>query len=121
MTNPDIRRLAAVGTSGVATVNVAEGGRALVALPDGRLIVVGSGKPTASNLEGIVVRLTAAGLLDPAYGQGGRKLVDVGGPNDSFFGVALSPDASTVAVVGYRGGGTGEGEKDDSAVLWLQP
>jgi len=112
------------GTNGTTRVDVAgedDRGRNLVALPDGRLIVVGSGKATSSNLEGMVVRLTADGLLDPAYGQGGRKLVDVGGPNDSFFGVALSPGARTVAVVGYLGRDTGGDDTDDGAVLWLRP
>ena len=69
----------------------------------------------------MVVRLTATGPLDPAFGQGGRKLYDVGGPNDAFFGVALSPDGSRVAVVGYLGRDTAGSEKDDGAVLWLQP
>ena len=85
------------------------------------LTVVGSGKPTSSNLEGMVVRLPADGLLDPAYGQVGRKLVDVGGPDDSFSGVALSPDARRVAVVGYLGRDTGGDGNDDGAVLWLRP
>ena len=40
-----------------------------------------------------MVRLRADSPLDSDYGQAGRKLVDVGGPNDSIFGVALSPDA----------------------------
>ena len=66
-------------------------------------------------------------LLSAAFGtaadgaQTGRKLYDVGGPNDAFFGVALSPDASRVAAVGYLGGETNGGDRDASAVLWLQP
>jgi hypothetical protein len=82
---------------------------------------VGSGKPSASNLEGLVVRLTATGSLDPGFGQGGRKLYDVGGPNGSFFGVALSRSGTRLAVVGYLGRDTSGGEKDDGAVLWLRP
>jgi uncharacterized delta-60 repeat protein len=112
------------GTGGTSRVDVAgedDRGRNLVALPDGRTILVGSGKPGSSNLDGMVVRLSANGVLDEGYGQGGRKLFDVGGPNDSFFGVALSPDGTRVAVVGYLGRDTSGSEKDDSAVLWLQP
>jgi len=82
--------------------------------------VVGSGKPTASNIEDMWSGLTADGLLDPAYGQGGRKLVDVGGPDDSYFGVAVSPDAGTAAVVGHLGRDTGGDDNDDGAVLWLR-
>ncbi|HEX7277152.1 MAG TPA: hypothetical protein VF244_07230 [Acidimicrobiales bacterium] len=105
-------------TNGTARVDVAgedDRGRNLVALPDGRTILVGSGKPTASNLDALVVTLAADGA------QTGRKLYDVGGPNDAFFGVALSPDGTRVAAVGYLGRETNGGDKDDSAVLWLQP
>ena len=108
----------AFGTNGTTRVDVAgedDRGRNLVALPDGRTILVGSGKPTGSNLDAMVVTLAANG--SPA----GRKLYDVGGPNDAFFGVALSPDAKRVAVVGYLGRETNGSEKDDGAVLWLQP
>ena len=69
----------------------------------------------------MVVRLTPTGGLDAGYGQGGRKLYDVGGPNDAFFGVAVSPDGSRVAAVGYLGRDTGGDQKDDGAVLWLRP
>jgi uncharacterized delta-60 repeat protein len=106
------------GTDGTTRVDVAgedDRGRNLVALPDGRAIVVGSGKPNASNLDAMVVRLAPGGMLVD------RKLYDVGGPNDAFFGVALSPDGSRIAAVGYLGRNTNGGEKDDGAVLWLQP
>ncbi len=69
----------------------------------------------------MVVTLTPTGGLDAGYGQGGRELFDVGGPNDAFFGVAVSPDGSRVAAVGSLGRDTGGDEKDDGAVLWLQP
>jgi uncharacterized delta-60 repeat protein len=106
------------GTGGTTRVDVAgedDRGRNLVSLPDGRTILVGSGKPSASNLDAMVVTLAADGA------QTGRKLYDVGGPNDAFFGVALSPDGSRVAAVGYLGRETNGSEKDDGAVLWLQP
>ncbi len=112
------------GTNGLTRVDVTgedDRGRNLVALPDGRTVLVGSGKPSGTNLDAMVVRLTAAGALDPAFGQGGRRLYDVGGPNDAFFGVALSPDGSRLAAVGYLGRETAGSEKDDGAVLWLQP
>ena len=106
------------GTDGTIRVDVAgedDRGRNLVALPDGRTILVGSGKPTAANLDALVVTLA------PGGGQSGRKLYDVGGPNDAFFGVALSPDGARLAVVGYLGREANGGDKDDGAVLWLQP
>ena len=45
----------------------------------------------------------------------------LGGPNDAFFGVAVSPDGSRVAVVGYLGRADDDTEDDDGAVLWLGP
>ncbi len=78
-------------------------------------------QPGGANLDGMVVRLTATGSPDPGYGQGGRKLYDMGGPNDSLFGVALSPDGTRLAAVGYLGREASVGEKDDGVVLWLRP
>ena len=109
------RSFGADGTTRVDVAGEDDRGRNLVALPDGRAIVVGSGKPSASNVDAMVVTLAADGA------QTGRKLYDVGGPNDAFFGVALSPDGSRAAAVGYLGRETGGGEKDDGAVLWLRP
>lgn len=112
------------GTNGVVRVDVAgddDRARSLVVLPGGGAVLVGSGKPTGTNLDAMVVRLTAAGALDPAFGTNGYKLYDLGGPNDSFFGVALSPDRTMVAAVGYLGREAGGSAKDDGAVLWLRP
>ncbi|MGH9280566.1 MAG: hypothetical protein ACRD12_21040 [Acidimicrobiales bacterium] len=112
------------GANGVARVDVSgedDRGRHVVALADGGLLMVGSGKPSATNLDAMVVKLTATGAPDPSFGPGGRRLFDIGGPNDSFFGAAVSPDGSRVAVVGYLGQDPAGSARDDSAVLWLRP
>lgn len=114
----------AFGTNGTVRVDVAgedDRGRHLAALPGGGAMMVGSGKPTSTNLDAMVVKLTPSGAPDTAFGSGGRQLLDIGGPNDSFFGVAVSPDGSRVAAVGYLGRDTAGTDKDDSAVLWLRP
>ncbi len=111
-------------TGGSLRVDVAgddDRGRHLVGLPGGGTVMVGSGKPTATNLDAMVVRLTPAGQLDTGFGPDGRRLFDLGGPNDAFFGAALSPDGRRVAVVGYLGRDAAGPDKDDSAVLWLRP
>jgi len=112
------------GANGLLRVDVAgedDRGRNLAALPDGSLLMVGSGKPTGSNLDGMVVRITPTGSLDTAFAAGGRRLYDLGGPNDSLFGLAVSPDGTRAAAVGYLGQATDGDRKDDGAVVWLRP
>lgn len=107
------------GTNGVVRVDVAgedDRGRHLAVTPDGGALIVGSGKPSAANLEAMVVRLTRDGALAD------RRLVDLGGPNDAFFGVAVSADGSRAAAVGYVGQDPSDSSKnDDGAILWLRP
>lgn len=76
---------------------------------------------SASILDDLVFGLTATGPLDPGFGRADRKLSDVGGPDDSFSGVALSRDAIGLVAVGSVGRDTSGGEKDDGAVPWLGP
>jgi len=112
------------GSGGTVRIDVAgddDRGRHIVALPNGGVLMVGSGKPTPTALDAMVVKLTPTGALDTSFGAEGRRLFDIGGPNDAFFGVAISPDRSRVAAVGYLGRDTSSSDKDASAVLWLRP
>ena len=54
------------------------------------------------------------GALDTGFGNGGKLQVDLGGPSDSFFGVALTPDGKHAIVAGYKGADPTTG---DDAVL----
>jgi hypothetical protein len=67
------------------------------------------------NLDAMVVTLASGGAVVD------RKLYGVGGPNDAFLGVAVSPDGSRIAAVGYLGRETNGAAKDDGAALWLRP
>jgi hypothetical protein len=89
-------------------------------LPDGCIVVVGSGKLDETNLDALVVLLDPDGAPVSAFGDEGRLLTDLGGPNDAFFGVDVSEDGSTVYVAGYRGAVEDtEGDFDDAALLRL--
>jgi uncharacterized delta-60 repeat protein len=52
-----------------------------------------------------VVKLTAAGLPDATFGTGGTAVVNVGGVNDTFGGLAVTP-AGGVVLVGQISGAT---------------
>lgn len=93
------------GTNGLVRVDIAgqdDRARDLVVFPDGRVLLVGSGKPSATNLDAMLVMLTRAGALDTSFDGDGILLVDLGGPADSFWGSALTRDLRAV-VAGYKG------------------
>jgi len=108
------------GTNGYVRVdlnNFNDNARTLVALPDNRLFMVGGGRPTETNSDGMVGMLTANGARDTTFGTNGLMTFDLGGGSDFFWGVALSPMATHAAVVGSKGVGTTAGEDDDAVVL----
>jgi len=109
------------GTSGMARLDLAgnnDNGRALVVLPDQRVFMVGGGRPAADNSDGMTALLTKDGAPDTTYGPKGIKTWDLGGPNDFFWGVAVSPAKDQIAVVGLKGAATGG---TDDAVLLTMP
>ncbi|MCC6810727.1 MAG: hypothetical protein IT381_25075 [Deltaproteobacteria bacterium] len=110
------------GKGGVLTLDLAgddDRGRDIVALPKGGALAVGSGKLTSDNVDAMIVKLTADGAFDPSFGEGGKKLYDLGGPSDSFFSVAVSPDGTRAAVAGYIGAPTAGPGNDDGVILFL--
>lgn len=111
------------GMSGVARLDVAmqnDNGRSLVVLPDNRVLMVGGGRPTMTNVDAMIAVLTPNGQPDTSYGPRGYRTFDLGGAADMFWGVAVSPDRSRVAVVGAKSVGTGNPGNDDAAV-YLMP
>ncbi len=94
------------GENGMVRIDIAgqdDRGRDLVVLPDGRVLIAGSGKPDATNINAMLVLLDRDGHLDTGFGKGGILQVDLGGPADSFFGVALTTDGKHALVAGYKG------------------
>lgn len=107
------------GTDGYTRLDLAgqdDRGRNVVTLADGRIVVAGSGKLTESNIDAMVVLLDRDGKFVESFGEGGHLLVDLGGPNDSFYGLSISPDGKSVIIAGYIGVDT-SGTGNDDAVL----
>ena len=112
------------GTDGLVRINIAnddDRGRDLVVLPDGRVLIAGSGKPDATNINAMLVLLEKDGALDTGFGTGGTLQVDLGGPSDSFFGVALTPDGKHAIVAGYKGTDPTTGDDSVIARVALSP
>ena len=108
------------GSDGVFRLDLAgqdDRARNLTILPDGRIMVVGSGKTTADAIDGLVVVLDADGALDTAFGDGGHLLVDLGQTADGIFGVTVSADGSAAWLAGFSGGTPDTDEHDDSVLL----
>lgn len=92
------------GLSGIRKVIVGslhDRGRALVLLPDGRMIVGGFCDNGAAT-DFCLIRLTAAGSLDTTFGTNGKVFTDFEGKNDELASLALGPDGTIVAVGSCR-------------------
>jgi uncharacterized delta-60 repeat protein len=118
------------GTNGVTWLDVGgygDNGRAVIVLPDQRVLGIGGGRPAPATppamgtnppTDGLLALLTKDGLADESFGKGGMRLYDVNaGASDFFWAGAVSPNQKQIAVVGLRGAPTGE--TDDSVLLLL--
>jgi hypothetical protein len=88
-------------------------------LPDGNILLVGSGKLDADNIDAMVVMLDPDGALVESFGDGGHLLVDLGGPGDGFFGVSLTADESSALIAGFKGADPDGAENDDAVLARL--
>ncbi|WP_224364152.1 hypothetical protein [Hyalangium versicolor] len=108
------------GTNGSFILDLAgdnDRGRDAVALKDDRIFMVGSGTPTAGNIDAMAVLLTSDG--QPATADGfneGFKLYSFDRPDEAFFDVERATVGADeyVAAAGYRAGG---GQDDDAVLL----
>ena len=98
----------AFGSAGVARVAV-PGARfsasQLLRQPDGRLLVVGTDAIPDNRFEltrFVLIRLTAAGALDPSFGAGGVAPLDLQSSCGGCSPAALTPDGSIV-ITGNTG------------------
>ncbi len=78
--------------------------RALVVLPDGRIVIAGRASDRAGAARAFVARLTAAGTLDATFARGGRLLAQLGrasalrAADSRLDALALRPDGTLLAA-----------------------
>lgn len=113
------------GKDGLVRVDIGgfeDEARELRVLPDGRILLVGGGRRSAADADGLAMLLSADGTPDESFAPGGLRTFDLGGPADFFWGLALSQDASTAAIAGFKGVGStpaSASNNDDAALLLL--
>lgn len=115
------------GTEGKTYIDAAgqsDNGRSLVILPDESILGIGGGRTlpeggTTAVSDGMLVHLTPDGTPIDAFGESGLRLYDLGGTSDFFWAGAVSPDQSSVVVVGLKGAVSDVDTDTDGAVLVL--
>jgi uncharacterized delta-60 repeat protein len=112
------------GDAGLVRVDIAgfaDEAHDLRVLPDGRVLLVGGGRLSSSDMDGLAMILTPDGAPDERFAARGFRTFDLGGPGDFFWGVALSSDASTAAIAGFEGVANPSPSGNDEAALLLLP
>jgi len=113
------------GTNGLVRVDIGgfgDNSRRLSVLPDRRILLVGGGRLTASDVDGVVMLLTPDGQPDTSFEFTGWRRFDLGGVSDFLWDVAISADHKTAAIAGIRGVGNAPvpaAANDDAALLLL--
>jgi uncharacterized delta-60 repeat protein len=108
------------GDGGVTRIDLAgqdDRGRNVTVLPDGHIVVVGSGKLDETNLDALVVLLDENGAPVADFGDNGALLIDLGGANDALFGIDTTDDGALLYVAGFKGAADDTDELDDAALL----
>ena len=98
------------GDNGLFTynrVNGADRARKLTSLSDGRLVIAGSTATADASplVDALILVVKADGSgPDTSVGQGGALIRDLGGNNDSYFGLTTVFNGTKVVAAGYRAG-----------------
>ena len=109
---------ASFGTGGLVTIAF-NGGlndevQGLAIQPDGKIVVVGFARVGTQN-DFAVARFTSSGVLDPAFGTGGKVTTDFNGQVDEAWAALIQPDGAIV-VAGHAATNTALGPDNDFAV-----
>jgi uncharacterized delta-60 repeat protein len=92
-----------------------DGANAVVAQPDGKIVIAGGFNPLNSKTgsDFLLARYNADGTLDTSFGSGGHTVTDFGSSGDNANAVALQPQAdgtSKILVAGMTASKKGIGE-----------
>jgi len=120
--NPDGTRDMSYGNGGLVRIDVAgfaDNSRKLVVLPNDHIVLVGGGRATSADVDGVVIALTPDGKPETSFSDSGFKTFDLGGPADFLWGVAVSPSQTRVVAVGIKGATTNT-SNDDAALLVMK-
>ncbi len=125
--NADGSRDRTFGSDGVTYQDIAgydDNARMLTTLPNGNVIATGRATPKQASVpydlstvpsDALITVLDQNGLPLEAFGPGGARLYDLGGPQDYLWEVAVAPDKKSVATVGV--GSAADANSDDDAAL----
>jgi uncharacterized delta-60 repeat protein len=97
-----------------------DNGRSIVGLPDGRVMLTGSGDLAAADArDAKIVVLSGDGEYDTSFRTDGVLGYDLGGTSDAFWASALSPDGTFAVAVGTKGVGSTQtaASNDDAAIM----
>jgi uncharacterized delta-60 repeat protein len=93
------------GTFNNGTVVDKATGLGMAVLPDGRVVVVGTGfDPTGATTDIVTARFTGDGALDSTWGSGGKAQFDFG-KSETGDGAVLQPDGKLLVVGDTMGTG----------------
>lgn len=112
------------GTDGYVRLDLAgfaDNSRSLAVLPDNRILLVGGGRTSMTDSDGMIALLTPNGQKDTKFSSTGFKRFDFGGTSDFFWGAAVSPDKTKVAIVGTKSSGVDTGQEDGAVLVMPMP
>lgn len=94
------------GTVDIAVIDMVgqdDRSRTLQILPDQGVLISGQGKTDGTTQDGDLVLLTPNGHRDTRLNGNGGALIDLGGPPNALFGLALSLDKTEAVAGGWKG------------------
>lgn len=88
------------GTAGIAEIDLADDASLskIAVQPDGKIVLAGRKGVMGTNADVLVARLDAGGKLDPAFGIGGLRTVDLGSTRDFGSDLALTGGGKVVVA-----------------------